>query len=256
MSVNKVTIIGAGKVGGALAKSLKQAGCTIGQVWSNTFENAEQLAGIVSASAVNKLEELEGGDNLYVIAVKDDHIAEVASKLNIGNKLLVHTSGIASLGSLKSGSERVGVLYPIHSFTENENTGLDNAIVLIEAEQDNDLVDLKEIVNLINGKAMVVEQDARQTLHLCAVFCNNFPNHLLAIAERILKDKGLELSILQPLIKETYNKIEQTQPLQAQTGPAKRGDIKTIEKHLERLEDYPEIQNIYKLLTESIQKMS
>jgi len=58
--------------------------------------------------------------------------------------------------------------------------------------------------------------------------------------------------LLEPLIRETAKKIKTMQPIDAQTGPAKRNDETVIHTHLKMLHDKPDFQKIYRLMTESI----
>ncbi len=62
-------------------------------------------------------------------------------------------------------------------------------------------------------------------------------------------NEKLPLSLLLPLIENTLLKIKTISPAEAQTGPAKRKDTKTIEKHLQMLEDKPQLQELYKKLS-------
>ena len=89
-------------------------------------------------------------------------------------------------------------------------------------------------------------------MHLSAVFACNFTNHLYALAEEVLAVNGLDFNILRPLIAETANKVQDELPLNVQTGPAIRSDIKTIKKHEELLKDQPALLDIYKTLSASI----
>ena len=57
---------------------------------------------------------------------------------------------------------------------------------------------------------------------------------------------------MQPLIKETAEKIQSLSPSEAQTGPAIRKDYETIEKHIDFLTNENQ-KEIYKILTKSIQ---
>ena len=86
---------------------------------------------------------------------------------------------------------------------------------------------------------------------MAAVFVNNFTNHLYKIGNDICKESKVPFEILQPLIKETASKIEHLSPKKAQTGPAIRNDKKTIQNHLNLLNQNQ--QKIYKTLTKSIQ---
>ncbi|MEP6794849.1 MAG: DUF2520 domain-containing protein, partial [Saprospiraceae bacterium] len=92
----------------------------------------------------------------------------------------------------------------------------------------------------------------KSILHVAAVFANNFSNHMLTLAESICKEHQLPFEILKPLILETFSKAILSGPKESQTGPAVRGDDKTIEKHLHLLENHPELSDVYKIITNSI----
>jgi len=85
------------------------------------------------------------------------------------------------------------------------------------------------------------------------VFVSNFTNHLYSIGNQICKENNIPFDILKPLIRETASKITTLTPLQAQTGPAVRNDKKTMQRHLDFLQDTNQ-KEIYTLLTQSIQK--
>ena len=89
-------------------------------------------------------------------------------------------------------------------------------------------------------------------MHVAAVFVNNFTNHLYQIGQEICEENQVSFDILKPLIQETAEKIKTLEPVDAQTGPAKRNDSNTIEAHLEYLTNENQ-KNIYKILTQSIQ---
>jgi len=57
---------------------------------------------------------------------------------------------------------------------------------------------------------------------------------------------------MMPLIRETVNKIESISPAKAQTGPAMRNDKKIIQRHIDALSANPELQNIYSVISKSI----
>jgi len=89
-------------------------------------------------------------------------------------------------------------------------------------------------------------------LHVAAVFVNNFTNHLYHIGKEICGEHQVPFEILRPLIQETAEKINTLDPVDAQTGPAKRNDSNTIAAHLDYLTNENQ-KNIYKLITQSIQ---
>ncbi|MGB0788750.1 MAG: DUF2520 domain-containing protein, partial [Marinirhabdus sp.] len=110
---------------------------------------------------------------------------------------------------------------------------------------------LQQLGGKISENVRVISSKKRATLHLAAVFVNNFVNHLYAVSAELLKKEGIAFSLLEPLIAETASKIKTHMPAEAQTGPAIRNDIKTIERHVELLRATG-FQAIYEQLTEAI----
>ena len=107
--------------------------------------------------------------------------------------------------------------------------------------------------SIANEKVAEAGEDARLKLHVAAVIVSNFTNYLYALAEDYCRKEGIDFKQLLPLIEETANRVKDISPKQAQTGPAIRQDDETVQKHLVLLENYPQLKNIYALMTESIQ---
>ena len=101
----------------------------------------------------------------------------------------------------------------------------------------------------------MADSEQRRNIHLAAVFTCNFANHMYALGERLLQKNGLPFDILLPLIDETARKVHGLSPRSAQTGPAVRCDTGVIEKHLDMLADEPEMQRLYRLLSDDIHRM-
>ena len=113
---------------------------------------------------------------------------------------------------------------------------------------------LKALADSVSNCVREADSGKRKNLHIAAVFANNFSNHMFAIAERLLKANGLDLSYLLPLIDETARKVHELSPRQAQTGPAIRFDENIIHLHLSRLDG--DDAALYKAISESIHKMA
>ena len=186
--------------------------------------------------------------DITIIAVTDDAIAEVSSKIK--NPLVVHTSGACSINELKNTTNK-GVFYMLQTFSLEKKVELNEVPFCLEAENKNDEDQLKELANLLSKKIYTVKSEQRKALHVAAVFVNNFTNYLYKIGNDICKEHQVPFDILLPLIKETASKIETLSPEKAQTGPAIRNDKKTIKNHLDLLNI--EQQKIYKMITKSIQ---
>ena len=186
--------------------------------------------------------------DITIIAVTDDAIAEVSSKIK--NPLVVHTSGACSINELKNTTNK-GVFYMLQTFSLEKKVELNEVPFCLEAENKKDEDQLKELANLLSKKIYTVKSEQRKALHVAAVFVNNFTNYLYKIGNDICKEHQVPFDILLPLIKETASKIETLLPEKAQTGPAIRNDKKTIKNHLDLLNI--EQQKIYKMITKSIQ---
>jgi predicted short-subunit dehydrogenase-like oxidoreductase (DUF2520 family) len=152
-----------------------------------------------------------------------------------------------------SEKNRKGVFYPLQTFSKNREVNFNNVPICVEATEAEDLKLLMNLGKSLSEKVVEVNSEERTKLHLAAVFVNNFVNHLYAIGDDILSDNELPFDLLHPLIEETASKIKTLAPSQVQTGPASRGDQKTIEKHLHLLKEGP-ISVLYQQLTESITK--
>ena len=99
-----------------------------------------------------------------------------------------------------------------------------------------------------------INSKKRAQIHLAAVFANNFSNYLFVLAEKILYKNKIPFEIIRPLILETAQKVQTNTPGKMQTGPAVRGDVEVIKKHLKLLKKFPQMMEIYKLLNKNIEK--
>jgi len=183
--------------------------------------------------------------------VSDNAISSLSSKLNLKDKLVVHTSGSVSMNELQSTSNK-GVFYALQSFSKEQEVDFSTIPICIEAESKKDLDLLEILAKSISKKIYHINSNQRKSLHVAAVFVNNFTNHLYHIGNEICEENKIPFKILQPIIQETATKIVTLSPFEAQTGPAKRNDTETIKKHKAMLTANQ--QEIYTLLTKSIYK--
>ena len=124
--------------------------------------------------------------------------------------------------------------------------------LLVEGSNKQTTAKLDELARSISKNVHQVDEQQRQWIHVAAVFANNFTNHLFGISEHLLLSHGLEFEILKPLIFNFIQNLDQHSPSELQTGPAVRGDLQTIEKHMQLLGDDTRLQKIYEVLTQSI----
>jgi predicted short-subunit dehydrogenase-like oxidoreductase (DUF2520 family) len=245
-----VVILGAGNVATHLFKAFNKANNVIVNQWFNrNLKSIDYYKN--SVEVTDDLSSLKEAD-VYIIAVSDDAVAKLSTQLPFENKLVVHTSGSVGLYDLDKKLYR-GVFYPLQTFSKEAEVNFSNVPICIETASKEHYSILKHLAESIGSTTYRVNSDQRNSLHLAAVFVNNFTNQLYRIAHEITEATSTEFDILKPLILETANKVQAISPYMAQTGPAKRNDKKTIKKHLKKLEGSPH-KAVYELLTSSIQR--
>jgi predicted short-subunit dehydrogenase-like oxidoreductase (DUF2520 family) len=245
-----VTILGAGNVASHLFKAFQKTEEVSVTQWYNRHLKALNPYK-KEVEIIDDLSLLKEAD-VYILAVSDDAIKEISSKLPFEDRLVVHTSGCVNVYDIDK-KHRRGVFYPIQTFSKDAPMDFANVPICIEAIKSADYHTLKALAIHLGSPTKRVNSDQRRVLHLAAVFVNNFTNQLYRIAHEITESEGADFDILKPLILETANKVQELSPYNAQTGPAKRNDKKTLRKHLKLLNKNPHHKAIYELLTDSIQ---
>jgi len=247
----KVVIIGSGNVAQHLIKVMQiAANVNLVQVFARNKESVLHLiAEDKITSDYNAIKEAD----VYIISVSDNAIAEVAENLPFQNRLVVHTSGTSELSVLDT-KNRKGVFYPLQTFSKSKEIDFTSIPICLEAENGEDFKTLQSLSQNISEKVFAISSEQRKSLHVAAVFVCNFVNHMYTIGNQICEEHNVPFEVLKPLIMETAQKISTLKPEDAQTGPALRNDTKTINKHLEFLQN-SDYQELYKLLTQSIQNV-
>lgn len=253
----KVAILGAGNVATHLSKALIKAGYPIKQVWSRNHNHAIDLALEIGANSIPQISDLSNQIDVIIIAVSDDAIESVVSQIPISNQqqLILHTSGSTGLSVLEKHCQNCGVLYPLQTFSKNHDVDFSTIPLLMEANHHQAEEQLLMIAKKLSLKVEEVNSENRMRIHVSAVFACNFTNHFYAIAEKLVKDTNLSFDLIKPLILETAQKAILNSPSQTQTGPAKRNDAATIDKHLDLLKSNPQLQNLYAIVSQDIVKM-
>ena len=245
----KVSIIGSGNVAQHLIQAFQlNSQIELVQVVARDIKKVAHL--LDSNRITSDYTQLQEAD-LYIIAVSDDAIAEVSSALPFENRLVAHTSGTVALEGLDP-KNRPAVFYPLQSFSKDKPIDFKSVPICLEAENEKDVQTLKQLAHSISNAVYEINSEQRKALHVAAVFVNNFVNYLYQMGNEICDANAIPFEILKPLIQETANKIATLSPKNAQTGPAKRNDLKTIAAHEEFLKDENQAA-IYKLLTQSLQ---
>jgi predicted short-subunit dehydrogenase-like oxidoreductase (DUF2520 family) len=245
-----VVLLGAGNVATHLFKAFEKTNDVSVVQWYN--RNLDAILPYKNKVAITDNLELLKDADLYILAVSDDVVSELSSKLPLKNKLVVHTSGSVNIHDLDKKHSR-GVFYPLQTFSKTAEMDFANVPICIETIEKADYHVLKALAISLGSKSKRVNSEQRRILHLAAVYVNNFTNQMYRIGHEITESKGAEFNLLKPLIMETAKKVQDMSPYMAQTGPAKRNDKKTIKNHLKLLQNQQH-KDIYNLLTDSIKK--
>lgn len=232
----RINIIGRGNVGSHLVEALQ--------------DKAE-----VTMVNPHAPQTLDTDADITLIAVSDAAIGEVLAQLPPVAGIVAHASGTTDMSVFDDfgiNRDRVGVFYPMQTFTKGKELCYEKIPFFLEAKNKADLEELRELARKISPLVYDADSERRRALHIAAVMSCNFVNHLFAMSEQWLQENGLDFKIMLPLIEETVQKISEISPKQAQTGPAVRKDYETMQRHEQALAAHPEMLEIYRLMSKSI----
>ncbi len=250
----RISFIGAGRVAGALCRNLFNKGCKIDSIITRTITRGPDLAAICDAHWYSDLSR-EIKSDIIIVSVQDSHLQEVLNTLKCDdNTVVAHTAGSFGMEVFPPDLKHKGVLYPLQTFTEGRNIDFSSLPLLIEASDKHAATLIERTASLTGGSVSFSDAVTRRKLHVAAVFACNFTNHMFTISKKLAEEAGTDFDILKPLILETVSKAVENDPENSQTGPAVRGDVLTMEKHMELLRKYPGIEEIYSIISGSISK--
>ncbi len=244
----RVIIIGAGNVAFHLTEALLNLPeVEVKQVYNRNIEKIRYLEN--KTSITNNIAQIMDAD-LFIIAISDDQIEAFSRHLETKNGLVVHTSGSVPMAVLKAKNK--GVFYPLQSFSKAKKVSFKNIPFCLEASTEAHYNLLFSIASKLSERCYPINSSQRKSLHVAAVFVNNFTNHMYTIGNTICENNAVPFEILHPLIHETTAKIMTIAPKDAQTGPARRNDEKTMQAHLDLLANNQ--KTVYKTISHSIIK--
>ncbi len=261
MKTSDVTVIGLGALGTALVRTLHECGFNVKSIFNRTSLKAQVLADELtiplSGSFPSGTDDL--GDIIF-LTVTDSAIKEVAMKLHklsgdFSNKTVVHCSGNEPselLSCLSDIGASTAAFHPLQSFTRSSGpANFRNIYFSIEGDS-KAKKNLNELCNNIDSKWLEVSVKEKSYIHTAAVVASNYLVTLTDASTRIgelgnLKEKDLRQALL-PLMQTTLQNIADLNSPEALSGPIARGDVQTVEKHLELLKADHELFNLYKML--------
>ena len=241
----RLGFIGAGTVGTALAVRLNHSGYSVVAVYSRSRASADKLAQAAGGVRVfNSSQEVADNADFVFITTPDDAIAPVASQVNWhSGQSVVHCSGADSVASLQPAQKagaKVGAFHPLQTFA-GVNQAINNlpgSTFALEAEEPL-LKTLQEMAESLDGHWVVLKASDKVIYHASAVIACNYLVTLVKLATDLWQTFDVSspeaTRALLPLLRGTLNNIENIGIPNCLTGPIARGDIGTINKHLEAL---------------------
>lgn len=252
-------VVGAGPVATALAGSLRRGGLPVLGLWARSpaaARAAARNAGVAGFSSAPPDLLLEA--EVVVLAVRDDAIAEVAAMLcGTGlitrNHVLLHCSGAVSAGEVLAGVvERVGgagTLHPLRAITDG-SVSLRGTVFGIEGDAVG-LANARLLVERIGGVPLSLESSQMAAYHAAAAIASNYVVTLLDAAAGALAAAGMPpdqaLAALVPLARGAIDNLAE-RGVAGLTGPIRRGDASTVQRHLSALEVVPSTRELYRVL--------
>lgn len=253
--IKTCVVIGSGNVATHLATALAPY-VEILQIFSRDILHARELADRISSSCVatNDVTAICPNADLYLMSVTDDSIASLLQQIPCLNNdgIWVHTSGSVGVDVFAELRGHFGVFYPLQTFSKHKAVDMKSVPFFIEGSSSFVEKCLLDLAGKISDNVRLLNSEGRRRLHVAAVFACNFVNYMWVVADRQLRLCGTDIHALDPLLKETMEKITTLSPAEAQTGPARRGDKHIIDSHIKMLSG--DDAQLYEILSNQIYK--
>jgi|SRR6056297_1199021 len=249
----EAVLLGSGNVGTHLGRAIFNSPHKLVQVYNKSKEPGKELAKKLQCEYIQDLKNITETADIYIIAIKDDALEEFIEKMPLVKGIVVHTAGSKPINILEK-FKRYGVLYPLQTFSKQRSVSFEKVPLCIEGNTNHNQHELIKLAKELSENVQVINSEKRLTLHIAAVIVCNFSNFLFTVADNFLEEHEIPFDMLKPLIQETVDKIQEKPPEEVQTGPAARGDKKTIEKHLNFLSENEKFGNLYRFVSDMIEE--
>lgn len=252
MSQPRVTIIGAGRMGQGLGLALKRRGYKVVLLNRVPRDVVPPLVLHQGSRA-----EATADAELVLIATPDDAIAAVAAELAAEraisrDQVVLHLSGLLDRGvllPLEESGAGCGSFHPLQSVAEPATAAerLKGAYVGIEGDE-RALIAAERLANTLRMIPVRIPAAAKPAYHAGAAFVANYTVALVGVAERLARSAGVPSDIAAriylPLLGGAVANLTSLGPAASLTGAVRRGDVQTIQSHLEALS--PEDRQLYR----------
>ncbi|HEY6265170.1 MAG TPA: DUF2520 domain-containing protein [Candidatus Acidoferrum sp.] len=248
-----MAIIGAGRVGRALGRRLRELGWKIGAVITRNEASARRAVRFIGAGKPHAgMTRQILASRVILVATPDDEIAAVAPELarigaeELRGKVVLHTSGARDarvLDPVKACGAAVGSIHPLQSFSGVTVPSLEGRMFAVEGDAQAVSV-ARQIARSIGGSPVKIPNGKKVLYHAAATMA---AANVLAVEEaasQLLMSLGMKRNqatrALLTLTRQVLENMEHLGPRAAWTGPLSRGDYRVLEAHLEALQNFPE----------------
>jgi predicted short-subunit dehydrogenase-like oxidoreductase (DUF2520 family) len=243
----KVAVVGAGRVGTAIAVLLERAGHRIVGISGRAETRGRASAHLPHAPFLEPAEAAAAAE-LVVIGTPDDVIEATAGALAaaaaVGPGIWVsHLSGALGLDALRPSRDagaRILAIHPLQTFPDVNSAleRLPGCSIAVTAEDEEGYLLGERLAGDLPADPFRLSDELRPLYHAAAVFASNYLVTASAIAESLFAAAGLRdpAHAMAPLQRASLDHVEHFGPARALTGPAVRGDAGTIRRNLEALE--------------------
>jgi predicted short-subunit dehydrogenase-like oxidoreductase (DUF2520 family) len=241
-----IALIGAGRVGTALAVLLSRAGHRIVGASGRDRSRARAEAFLPGVPFLPSRDAARAAD-VVILGVPDDAIVPVCTDLAAAGAFetgpfVAHLSGAApllALGAARAAGAQVLSLHPLQTFPDVE-AGVDRlpgSAVAVTAWEEEGFAAGERLAEDAGGRAIRVSEDRKALYHAAAVFCSNYLVAVEGLAERLFRAAGVDdpVGAFGPLARATLDNVLRSGPADALTGPVARGDAGTVRRNLEAL---------------------
>ena len=239
-----LNIVGAGHVGRALGRLFAARGVfTVQDVLTRSRASAQDAVDFIGAGhAVDRVEAIDvvRPAQVWMLAVSDDRIAEVAAQLaahpGMRGAVVFHCSGAKAsteLEPLRAAGALAASVHPVRSFADPGQVAaaFDGTFCGVEGDADA-LALLNPAFSAIGARVVAIDVRAKTVYHAASVFASNYLTTVLDAALRAYQAAGIPADVARelarPLAAETLANVFRLGPETALTGPIARGDAATV----------------------------
>lgn len=257
MTTKSIVIIGAGKLAFSLSSALIKSGYNVQSVISGKLSSAKSLANkFLIAHHSSSLNNIPNDVDIFFLTVPDGEIRITAEKLSklkrdFRNTMCVHFSGVENIEALHPLARKgcsIGSLHIMQTFPSKKIVELKNSSAALETDDKKVISFSNQLCKKLGLKSFRINSDEKVFYHLAGVYSSNFlvGNLFNAFSLFISKNKN-QTNIFRSTSYSTIKNVFDLNPAKSLSGPIDRGDIYTIKKHINALDNKIKLSKSYRL---------